>query len=98
MEHKTAARRCAESGGSEIWRHDGTERPLTKLLFAQTPLRDRGSRALRPSEVLRFCSNRANSYRATCLMRASLAVAPSKHNDGAIRSENPLNDLYEARR
>src|SRR4051812_26842578 len=85
MAHKTAVRPCAESDDSEIWRHDGRERPLTKLLFAQTPLLDRGWRALRPSEVLRFCSNRANSYRATCLTRASLAVAVGKHNDGAIR-------------
>src|SRR6478736_849892 len=85
MARKSAARPCAESEGPEIFPHDGKERPRTKLPLAQTAPLGRGSRTLHPSEVLRFCSSRANSYRATWLMRASLAVALREYNDRATR-------------
>src|SRR5207245_9002308 len=64
---------------------------------AQTALPGRVSLAPHPSEVLRFCSNRASSYRATWLMRASLAVALREYN-GRASLENPFNYLYEAKR
>src|SRR6476659_4517139 len=80
MEHKSAARPYAESDGPEIRRHDGKERPQTTLPSAQTAPLVRGSRAPHPSEVLRFCSNRASSCRATWLMRASVAVALRDYN------------------
>src|SRR4026209_2595368 len=85
MERKNATRPCAERDGPEIWRHDGTERPRTALPSAQTAPPGRGFRVLHPSEALRFCRNRANSYRAVWLMRASLAVALCDYNDRAIR-------------
>src|SRR4029077_16759972 len=85
MARKSAARPCAESDGPGIWRRDGKERPRTTLPSARTAPPGRGSRALHPSEVLRFCSSRANSYRATWLMRASLAVALREYNGRAIR-------------
>src|SRR6476661_3450615 len=85
MERKTAARPCAKSDGPEIWRHDGKERLRTTLPSAQTAPLGRGSRAPHPSEVLRFCSNRASSCRATWLMRASLAVALREYNGRATR-------------
>src|SRR5712675_1198729 len=83
MEHKSAARPSAESDGPGIWRRDDTERSQTTLPSAQTAPSGRGLSALHPSEVLRFCSSRANSYRATWLMRASLAVALREYNGRA---------------
>src|SRR6266436_2963956 len=80
MARKSAARPCAKSDGPEIWRHDGKERLRTRLPPAQTALPGRVSLAPHPSEVLRFCSNRASSCRATWLMRASLAVALGEYN------------------
>src|SRR5260370_5611012 len=85
MERKSAARPCAESERPEIWRHDGKERLRTTVPSAETAPLGRGSRTLHPSEVLRFCSSRANSYRATWLMRASLAVALREYNGRATR-------------
>src|SRR5438552_16246639 len=85
MARKSAARPCAESDGPEIYRHDGKERPRTRFSPAQTAPPGRGPRAPHPSEVLRFCSNRASSYRATWLMRASLAVALREYNGRAPR-------------
>src|SRR5215831_6526055 len=66
MARKNAAHPCAESDGPEIWWHDGTERSRTRLPSAQTAPPGCGSRALHPSKVLRFYSNLANSFRATC--------------------------------
>src|SRR6266513_892590 len=85
MARKSAARPCAESDCPEISQHDGKERPRTTLPSEQTAPPGRGSRALHLSEVLRFCSNRANSHRATWLMRASLAVALREYNGRATR-------------
>src|SRR5258708_7936772 len=85
MARKSAARPCAESDGPEICLHDGKERLRTTLPSAQTAPPGRGSRTLHPSEVLRFCSSRASSYRATWLMRASLAVALREYNGRATR-------------
>src|SRR5438876_11432401 len=85
MARKSAARPSAESDGPEICRHDGKEQPRTRLPPAQTALPGRVSLAPHPSEVLRFCSNRASSYRAIWLMRASLAVALREYNDRARR-------------
>src|SRR4029077_927270 len=85
MTRKGVARPCAESDGLGIWRRDDMERPRTTLPSVQTAPPGRGSRVLHLSEVLRFCSNRANPYRATWLMRASLAVALREYNDRAIR-------------
>src|SRR6266513_6286132 len=97
MARKSAARPCVESDGPEICRHDGKERPRTRLLPAQTAPPGRVSLAPHPSEVLRFCSNRASSYRATWLMRASLAAGLREYN-GRASLENPFNYLYEAKR
>src|ERR687892_2899694 len=97
MARKNAARPSAKSDDPEIQRRDGRERPRAKLPFAQTAPPDRGWRAHHPSEVLRFCSNRANSYRVTSLMRASLAVALREYNDRSVLG-NPFNNLYEAER
>src|SRR5512132_3101267 len=83
MARKSAARPCAESDRPEICRHDGKERPRTRLPPAQTAPPGRGSRAPHPSEVLRFCNNRASSCRATWPMRASLAVALGEYNGRA---------------
>src|SRR4029077_5683235 len=83
MARKGVARPCAESDGLGIWRRDDMERPRTTLPSVQTAPPGRGSRVLHLSGVLRFCSNRANSYRATWLMRVSLAVALRKYNDRA---------------
>src|SRR6266480_1697868 len=85
MARKSAARPCAKSDGPEICRHDGKERPRIKLPLAQTAPPGRVSLAPHPSEVLRSCSNRASSYRATWLMRASLAVALREYNGRATR-------------
>src|SRR4029077_8520105 len=85
MARKSAARPCAESDGPEIWRHDGRERPRTRLPPAQIAPPGRVSLAPHPSEVLRSCSNRASSYRTTWLMRASLAVALREYNGHATR-------------
>src|SRR6266567_1484326 len=97
MARKSAARPCAESAAPEICRHDGKERPRTILHSAQTAPPGRVSLAPHPSEVLRFCSNRASSYCATWLMGASLAVALREYN-GRASLENPFNYLYEAKR
>src|SRR6478752_7468951 len=80
MAQKSAAPPCAESDGPEICRHDGKERLRRRLPPAQTAPHGRVSLVHHPSEVLRFCSNRASSYRATWLMRASLAVALGEYN------------------
>src|SRR5437667_10457934 len=97
MARKTAARPSAGSDGPEICRHDGKERLRTRLPRVQTAPPCRVSLVPHPSEVLRFCSNRASSYRATWLMRASLAVALREYN-GRASLENPFNYLYEAKR
>src|SRR6266513_4264215 len=97
MARKSAARPCVESDGPEIWRHDGKQRSRTRLPPAQTAPPGRVSLVPHPSEVLRFCSNRASSYRATWLMRASLAVALCEYN-GRASLENPSNYLYEVKR
>src|SRR4026208_606921 len=85
MARKNSARPCAESDDPEIWRHDGRERLRTTLPSAQTAPPGRGSHALHSLEVLRFCSSRANSYRATWLTGAILAVALGEYNGRAIR-------------
>src|SRR5213594_1573074 len=87
MARKNPARPCAERDVPEIWRRDGKERSRTRLPSAQTASPGRAPRARHPLEVLRYCSNRANPYRATWLMRASLAVAQREYNGRRARWE-----------